>query len=310
MSRSVLVAVLIVALGLAALVLLFSADDSPSPEPERSRLASIRPTPNRGFGAVPERPKPQQPRANLAREVPAARRAPESAERRDSEPRPNASERSAARRNDSSGRQSDTHPNKPGDAAGATRSQEPAAGKDGGGGIITDYSPSALERALTEAGLPPAAAADVKRRYDELTMDEISLRNLATREGWADTPEFVEELDEIEAERLAIRDEIGDEAYDHYLFAVGQPNRVYVTDVMTNSPASVAGLQTSDVIVRYGGSRIFAPDDLVAETQVGNQGESIRVQITRNGEPLELEVPRGPLGVQIGVTQEPPDKLR
>jgi S1-C subfamily serine protease len=163
---------------------------------------------------------------------------------------------------------------------------------------------------LTEVGLPPAAAADVKRRYDELAMDEISLRNLATREGWIDTPEFAAELDEIEADRLAIRDEIGDEAYDHYLFAMGQPNRVYVTDVITNSPAARAGLQTSDVIVRYGEARIFAPNDLVAETQVGSQGEPIRVDITRNGKPLQLEVPRGPLGVEIGVTQEPPEKLR
>jgi hypothetical protein len=176
-------------------------------------------------------------------------------------------------------------------------------------GVVVDYSKSALERALTDAGLPPAAAADVKRRYDELTMDEVSLRNLATREEWINTPEFNEELDQIETERLAIRDEIGDDAYDHYLFATGQPNRVYVTDALADSPAAVAGLQTSDVIIRYGGARILTPDDLIAETQVGTQGEPIRVEITRNGKPLEIEVPRGPLGLRIGVTQEPPERV-
>jgi len=162
---------------------------------------------------------------------------------------------------------------------------------------------------LTEVGLPPAVVADVKRRYDELAKDEISLRNLATEEGWIGTPEFAEELDQIETERLAIRDEIGDDAYDHYLFASGQPNRVYVTEALADSPAAEAGLQTSDVIVRYGGTRILTPDDLIAETQVGSPGETVRVDITRNGEPMTLEVPRGPLGLGIGVTQEPPEKL-
>jgi S1-C subfamily serine protease len=117
-------------------------------------------------------------------------------------------------------------------------------------------------------------------------------------------------LDQIETERLAIRDEIGDDAYDHYLYAVGRPNRVYVTDTMVNSPAAIAGLQASDVIVRYGGARIFTPDDLIAETQVGTQGEPTLVDITRQDKPLQLEVPRGPLGLRIGVTQEAPERVR
>lgn len=190
-------------------------------------------------------------------------------------------------------------------------SEAPAAGdqRSRNQAVTVDYSKSALERALTEAGLPPARAAQVKQRYDELAMDEVELRNEATREGWIGSPRFAEELDAIEADRLAIRDEIGDEAYDHYLFATGQPNRVYVTDVLTNSPAAEAGLQTSDVIVSYGGARILTPDDLIAETEIGTVGESTRVEITRNGTPLTLEVPRGPLGLQIGVTQEAPSKL-
>jgi hypothetical protein len=211
-----------------------------------------------------------------------------------------------ARRDDSDHHGSDPRGPRP---SPATDRPDESGGRSANSGVVIDYSKSAIERALTEAGLPPAAAADVKRRYDELAMDEASLRNLATREGWVDTPEFNEELEEIKADRLAIRDEIGDEAYDHYLFATGQPNRVYVTDVVTNSPAAQAGLQTSDVILSYGGARILAPDDLIAETEVGTVGEPTRVKITRNGEPLEVEVPRGPLGLRIGVTQEPPAKL-
>jgi hypothetical protein len=63
------------------------------------------------------------------------------------------------------------------------------------------------------------------------------------------------------------------------------------------------------VLIRYGGARILTPDDLIAETQIGTPGETIRVEITRNGKPMVLEVPRGPLGLRIGVTQEPPEKV-
>jgi len=79
--------------------------------------------------------------------------------------------------------------------------------------------------------------------------------------------------------------------------------------VISNSPASVAGLQTSDVIIKYDDARILHPNDLIGETEVGTMGETVRLEITRNGEPMVIEVPRGPLGLQIGVTQEPPSKL-
>lgn len=218
-------------------------------------------------------------------------------------------ENRAARRDNSEDGETKRSTSGPAAATDQDGQTQATGGNSGNTGVVVDYSKSALERALTEAGLPPAAAADVKRRYDELAMDELSLRNQATREGWNDTPEFDAELQEIEADRLAIRDEIGDEAYDHYLFATGQPNRVYVTDVVASSPAAQAGLQTSDVILSYGGARILTPDDLIAETEVGTVGEPTRVKITRNGQPLEVEIPRGPLGLRIGVTQEPPSKL-
>lgn len=307
MPRSVLTALLLAGLGLAATGFLLSLRSATSPPLPDSGLASFRPTPSRGFGAVRVRPKPPRPRINLERKAPVPRRAAELPERRPPQrERPGASvEEPAVHRSASDNESEPTGPDP------APPHDEPMGDNQGAKnpGVIIDYSKSALERALTDAGLPPAAAAEVKRRYDELAMDEISLRNQATREGWIHTPEFTAELDQIETERLAIRDEIGDDAYDHYLFALGQPNRVYVTDAMVNSPAAIAGLQTSDVIVRYGGARILTPSDLIAETQVGTPGETIRVDITRNGKPLTLEVPRGPLGLRIGVTQEPPEKL-
>lgn len=169
-----------------------------------------------------------------------------------------------------------------------------------------DTTLSAMERALVAAGIDAATAADMKRRQDELAMDEIYLRDQATREQWLDSPRFKEELAAIEAQRTSIRDEIGDDAYDRYLFAQGHTNRVRVDDVMLDSVAAQAGLQAGDIVLRYGDLRIFRPEDLVNETRAGRAGESIRLEIVRNGARLEVDVPRGPLGLRIAAAQAEP----
>jgi S1-C subfamily serine protease len=146
----------------------------------------------------------------------------------------------------------------------------------------------------------------MKRRQDDLAMAEIYLRDQATREQWLNSPRFRDELAAIEAQRVSVRDEIGDEAYDRFLFAQGQTNRVRVDDVMLDSVAAQAGLQTGDILLRYGDDRIFAPEELVNATRSGRAGESIRLEILRNGARIEVQVPRGPLGLRIAASQSEP----
>ena len=109
-----------------------------------------------------------------------------------------------------------------------------------------------------------------------------------------------------ERQRTSIRDEIGDEAYDRYLAALDHPNRVAVDAVLLESAAAVAGLQAGDVVLRYGETRIFSLDDLVAATRGGIAGETVRVAILRQGRRFEIEVPRGPLGVRIAASRGDP----
>lgn len=172
--------------------------------------------------------------------------------------------------------------------------------------VAPTIASSAMERALIAAGVDASTAADLKRRHDGLAMDEIYLRDQATREEWLNTPQFNEELAAINDQRTSIRDEIGDDAYDRYLFAQGQTNRVRVDDVMSDSVASQAGLQAGDILLRYGDTRIFGPDELVNATRAGRAGESIRLEILRNGARLEVQVPRGPLGLRIAASQSEP----
>jgi predicted metalloprotease with PDZ domain len=164
-----------------------------------------------------------------------------------------------------------------------------------------------MEHALAAAGLDPTTAADIKQRHDGLTMAEIYLRDQATREHWLDTPRFAAEMAAIDAQRTPLRNEIGDDAYDRYLFALGQANRVRVDEVLTQSPAEQAGVQAGDLIVRYGDARLFAPGELVDETRSGTAGETVQLEIIRNGQRLQVSVPRGPLGLRVAGAQGAPD---
>jgi hypothetical protein len=164
-----------------------------------------------------------------------------------------------------------------------------------------------MERALLAAGTDAATAADIKQRNDDLALAAMYLRDRATREHWADTPRFEEEMAAIEGQRTSIREEIGDDGYDRYLAALGEPNRVRVEDVMTESSAARVGLQQGDVVLRYGDARIFTPGDLVNATRGGTAGEMTQVEILRQGQVLDVEVPRGPLGLRIAASQAVPD---
>lgn len=176
----------------------------------------------------------------------------------------------------------------------AARAAEPAGG-------VT------METALIAAGVDELAAAEIKRRHDELALSQIYLRDLAAREGWLDSPRFREEMAEIEAQQTSIRDEIGEEGFDRYLAALGQPNRVTVDEVLVESPAAYAGLQPGDVILRYGEDRIFAPRELVAATRGGTSGEPVRLEVLRGRRRVSIEVTRGPLGVRVAASRSDPD---
>ena len=165
---------------------------------------------------------------------------------------------------------------------------------------------TSLEHALVAAGIDATTATEIKRRRDELALSEIYLRNQAEREGWLDTPRFASKMAEIEGQRTSIRDEIGDQAYDRYLAALDQPNRVAVDEVLLDSPAAAAGLQAGDVVLSYGETRIFAPGELVTATRSGTAGENVRVEIIRQGQRFDIQVPRGPLGVRVAASKGDP----
>ena len=171
----------------------------------------------------------------------------------------------------------------------------------------TRESATGLSQATLEAaGLDPVQAAGILQRQSSLDMQRLELRDQASREGWAGTDRFFEAMRNLNGDVASLRAEIGDEAYDRFLYLTGQPNRVVIDSVINDSPAQLAGLQAGDVVINYADGRIFSWVDLRDATRAGQRGEYVIMRVQRDGELFELNVPRGPLGVRMDMEQIEP----
>jgi hypothetical protein len=105
-----------------------------------------------------------------------------------------------------------------------------------------DAARRSLDTILLEAGFGADEVRAYRERLDEIELQKLYLRDLATREGWIDTRRYREESQALKQARLDTRQEFGDEFYDWALFAAGHPNRVQVNTVIDGSAAAEAGL--------------------------------------------------------------------
>ena len=152
-------------------------------------------------------------------------------------------------------------------------------------------SPEDRRASLEEAGFSPAEAARILRRESEIQMEALQARYKAQRSG---------EPFDFRGFTGTMRDELGDENYARYLEANGRPTSVTISTVYESSPALTAGLRPGDEIRYYDGQRVFSMDEIVDLTMSGAAGENVIVDISRDGVPMQISLPRGPLGVTGG----------
>lgn len=152
---------------------------------------------------------------------------------------------------------------------------------------------------LTAMGFSSERAQQLKKRVDKFSLDRLTLWDSAAREGWLNSERYQAELGRINDEESRFREELGDGDYDRMLYAMGEANRVVVQEVMLGSPAASAGLQAGDMVLAYGGGRIFKVDDLRSATVQGTSGELVEVTVQRAEELQTIYVPRGPLGIRL-----------
>lgn len=149
--------------------------------------------------------------------------------------------------------------------------------------------------ALIDAGFLPSQASMIVQRESELQMESIKARYEAEKNG--DSAEYWRNRT---SSSEILREELGDADYERYLVANGRSTNVSVSSVIESSPAQTAGLQAGDEIVRYGGERVFSMTDLTRQTMNGTAGENVLVDIMRNGNPMQIVMPRGPVGISGG----------
>jgi len=171
---------------------------------------------------------------------------------------------------------------------------------------VSSMSPAMTTENLVKAGINEELAADIVRRRNETDMKILELRDRASREGYLNTGRYTREMNELREHDTSLRDEIGDDYYDSYLYVSGQSNRVKVASVMMGSPAEMSGMNNGDMILNYDDRRMFNWSELQGATSRGERGEYVNVTVLRNGQLVNLWVPRGPLGIRLGTARVKP----
>jgi membrane-associated protease RseP (regulator of RpoE activity) len=152
-----------------------------------------------------------------------------------------------------------------------------------------------LAEELSAAGFSETDAQHIEMRVEELRVAAMQQRYEALRGGGA----AAGELQTLNG-AAALRAELGDAQYERFLEATGRPTRVDVANVLSSSAAETAGIQSGDEIVAYGGERVFDVRDLNRVLLDGDPGEPVVVDVVREGQPIQVVIPRGPLGISSG----------
>lgn len=159
---------------------------------------------------------------------------------------------------------------------------------------------------LIKGGIDPGFAEDIVRRKNTIELKRLELQDRATRGGYLNTQRYYDELADINSDETNLRDELGDDLYDEYLYNSKQNNRVSIVSVMLGSAAEQAGMKKGDIVLGYDNERIFSWRELKAKTAEGQLGEYVSISVYRNAEVFSFSVPRGPLGTQLGATRLAP----
>lgn len=94
-----------------------------------------------------------------------------------------------------------------------------------------------------------------------------------------------------------LREYMSEEQYDQFLSASKRPTGYEVKQVLTGSVASNAGLLDGDKIIRFDGERVYNQFNYMQRLAEGEIDDQITIQIERNGQIMDVTVPRRPLGI-------------
>lgn len=162
-------------------------------------------------------------------------------------------------------------------------------------GDRTNNGPDRRLNQLVEAGFSPDQAQRITEREAELQLEGLYAQYDAVREG---------EPFDLRTVRFdpqdQLRQELGDASYERYLDATGQSTSIGVQRVMEGSAGQAAGLQAGDQVIAYAGERVFRTSDLNKLILEGTPGQTVIVDVLRDGQQIQVFMPRGPIGITSG----------
>lgn len=159
--------------------------------------------------------------------------------------------------------------------------------------------PQTTSKILASIGIDPVTAASIEQRNEQREMDQLYLRNEAIREGWFGTEKYFQKSRDLAQSSNVIREELGDDKYDEYLYSAGKFNRIKVSSVLAGSPANETGILAEDVILSYNDERVYNWSDLTTITANGKAGEMVEVSVLRDNAVTKFFIPRGPMGIRL-----------
>lgn len=158
------------------------------------------------------------------------------------------------------------------------------------------------ESSLQQAGFDEIEVTEIAEFYNRQQLERLELRDKAIREGWIDSDEFSKAIRALSGQSQLLSS-LGESRYDQFLLSQGRSNRVRIDQVMSGSSAQSSGVLAGDVISRYAETKIFTVSELQVATTEGERDELVTLWLLRDGEEVQLVVPRGPLGVTVSSIQ-------
>ncbi len=155
--------------------------------------------------------------------------------------------------------------------------------------------PEARADYLVSQGFAEDRAAYIAGRESELRFEVMQAQWQARRDG-----DEVDWRSSMVNADLALRDELGQAEYEQYLEASNRPTAIAVNGVLQSSPAEGAGLRMGDRITHYNGDRVYNMMDINRAVEGYAGATNIVIDIERDGVPMQVSLPPGPLGITGG----------
>jgi len=156
---------------------------------------------------------------------------------------------------------------------------------------MRDYSQMRTTQ-LVSGGFTEARANQIVALEDQVRMEVLQAEYEAQRDSTG-----LDLWDLAYDAQASLREKLGDADYENYVLANGGESTITVREVIGSSPGKRAGLMPGDQIVSYDGSRVFSMVELKSKAFEGNPGEDVVVDIERDGQRMQLVLPRGPIGI-------------